>query len=132
MEEEFEEEGASPRPEEGGGASEEEEEDEVEGEDNVSVFEMETSEDEERRPRSTQDGVRGTREPQVVGFEAVRQGAGRTRVSSPRRRSARDPRDPVRGRAPTRRRRRRGPLIWPTPLILDFLCSSHKISEFIP
>ena len=50
MEEEFEEEGASPRPEEGGGASEEEE-DEVEGEDNVSVFEMETSEDEERLPR---------------------------------------------------------------------------------
>ena len=43
MEEEFEEEGASPRPEEGSGASEEEE-DEVEGEDNVSVFEMETSE----------------------------------------------------------------------------------------
>ena len=39
MEEEFEEEGASPRPEEGGGASEEEE-DEVEGEDNVSVFEI--------------------------------------------------------------------------------------------
>ena len=49
MEEEFEVEGASPRPEEGSGASEEEE-DEVEGEDTMSpsLRWMETSEDEER------------------------------------------------------------------------------------
>ena len=56
MEEEFEEEGASPRPEEGGGASEEED-DEEEGEDNVSIFEMDThrSEDEDAYMLNTRE-----------------------------------------------------------------------------